>query len=396
MRAQRCPGSRAKNGILARAIRSALIGAIAGALLGTVMAEAFRGRVVGMGGPEEAGTVLFWGMVGAHAGTLCRAVGGKVKRKRSRLLLAVLTGVPALWLCGDLVFSLLMRRGYANWEAGIHRDQDGVRVGCREYTVGDGDSAILLVHGFADSPAIFQRMAPALAKRGFTCRVMRLPHFATTMSDFCQTKNAEWREAFQAELRQLHKTHRRVIVIAHSMGGAVAVDYLADHPEAADAAVLLAPLVAVSDQRSPLLSAETWYHVLDRTLLFTDRVGVVFPHDFHDPTAAALMKEDKFIPRALYREMFHLLERNRHRVGAFRLPLLMVIAGQDAVVDNRAAERFYQECAAPVKQIQYMKDRGHCIPLDSGWDQIVGDIVEFTARLPQSQDQALVVRHSSP
>ena len=78
-------------------------------------------------------------------------------------LVAAAVALPAFVILGDLLYSLIAKARYRRWEAGIGRDADGVRLGCREFTLGDGEDAVLLVHGFGDSPSVFQRMAPALA-----------------------------------------------------------------------------------------------------------------------------------------------------------------------------------------------------------------------------------------
>jgi carboxylesterase len=298
------------------------------------------------------------------------------------LLLAV--GILAIWFGGDLVYSLLMKRRYARWEAGIERDPDGVRRGCREYSVGEGDTALLLIHGFADAPTIYQRMAPALAEQGFRCRVMRLPHFAMPMDQYRRTDAAQWREAVRAELRELRGHHARVVVVAHSLGAAVAVDYLADDPGAADAAVLLAPLLAVSRRRSPLLSPRAWHRLLDRTLIFTDRVGMLFSPDLRDPEALLLMKTDRFVPRGVFRELMRLVERNRDRAGAFRIPLFMALGEHDEVVDNGAAERFYRACAAATKSLRRVAGAAHVLPMDPGWQALTEDVARFIRELPAS------------
>src|SRR5262249_28162711 len=162
----------------------------------------------------------------------------------------------------------------------------------------------------------------ALAEKGFSCRVMRLPHFAMPMDDYRRTDGAQWREAVRLELLELRRRYPRgVIVVAHSLGAAVAVGYLADDPAAADAAVLLAPLLAVSTRRSPLLSPAAWQRIFDHTLIFTNWVGMLFSPNLRDHEALPLMKTDAFVPRVVYRELMRLIARNRDRARAFRVPL---------------------------------------------------------------------------
>jgi len=298
------------------------------------------------------------------------------------LYLLLAAAVPVLWVGGDLVYSLLMKRWYARWEASIERDPDGVRRGCREFSVGAGDTAILLVHGFADAPALYQRMAPALAEQGFPCRVMRLPHFAMPHHDYCRTNAAQWREAVRAELRVLRQDHARVVVVAHSLGAAVVLDYLADDPTAADALVLLAPLLAVSNRRSPLLSPRAWHWLFDHSMIFTDRIGMLYTTDLKDQEALPLVKNDRFVPRVVFREMMGLIERNHTRVATFRVPLFMVLAEHDRVMDNGAAERFYQACASDTRRLHHTAGAAHVLPMDFGWQALTEDVVKFIREVP--------------
>jgi len=300
------------------------------------------------------------------------------------LTLLLAAAILVLWFSIDLVYSLLMKRWCARWEAAIERDPDGVRRGCREYTVGNGDTAILLVHGFADAPTLYQRMAPALAEQGFTCRVMRRPLFAMPMHRYRQTDSAQWREAVRAELLALRQGHERVVVVAHSLGAAITVDCLAVEPAAADAAVLLAPLVAVCNRHSPLFSARVWHWILDHTLFFTDHVGLPFLPYFRDSEALPLMKTDRFVPRVVFRELMRLIARNRNRAPTFSVPLFVALGEYDEVVDNQAAERFYRSCAAGTKRLRHVAGAAHVLPMDFGWQSLTDDLVNFILTLPST------------
>ncbi len=310
-------------------------------------------------------------------------------KRRWKWLLLVSVVIPVAWLSLDFSYAVLMQCKYAHWEAGIQRDPDGVRHGCREFTLGRGDTALLLVHGFSDSPAVFQRMAPALAARGFTCRAMRLPLFAMPLDSYVHTSAALWRQAVRHELRRLRAGHRRVILVAHSLGAAVALDALAGHAGDVDGTVLLAPLVEVADHNLPLLPARAWFHVLDHLLLFTDRIGIPSPGGLEDQSASTLMKTDSFVPRSVFRELFAVVERNQQRAAALRSPLLMVLGGHDGVVDNQAAERFFQRCSAPYKRLCYLPAAGHILPMDTGWKAVVEDISQFLDERDLSPQLAL-------
>lgn len=292
-------------------------------------------------------------------------------------VIAALIAVPVLWLGGDLLHSLLMRWLYRRWEARIKRDPEGVRVGCREFTVGDGEDAVLLVHGYGDSPGVFQRFAPALAARGFTCHGLRLPQFALPMAQYRKTGAVQWRDAVRSAVADLRRRHRRVYLAAHSLGAAVAVEAASEPAAAVDGMVLLAPLFGVSGRRSPLLSPRTWYRLLDPLLIFTDHVMSPYPPDLWDKSALPMVYIDTFIPRVIIRDLFGMLDRNRARAGIFRVPVLMLLSRHDQVVDNAAAEWFFHQCPAQPKRLRYVEDAGHVLPLDHGWEKIVDEAAHF-------------------
>jgi esterase/lipase len=292
-------------------------------------------------------------------------------------VLAAVAAVPVLWVLGDLTHYLAMKLWHARWEGRLRRDADGVREGAREFTVGAGETALLLVHGFGDSPAIFAKMAPALADRGFTCQTLRLPGHALPMAHYLKTNATQWREAVQGALADLRKKHPRVVVVAHSLGGAVALDALAERPDLADGLVLFAPLIAVCGRRSPLLSPAAWFYLLDALLPFTDRILTLFPQDLRDKEALPLMRTDGFVPRVVFRELFALLRRNRDRAKTFRTPLLMVLAPDDLVIDSRAAERFFHDCASAPKRLLHNPEAGHVLMLDFGWEKLVDETARF-------------------
>ena len=89
------------------------------------------------------------------------------------------------------------------------------------------------------------------------------------------------------------------------------------------------------------------------------------------------MREDKYVPRVIIRELFGLLGRNRGRAKAFRIPLLMVLARHDLVVDNAASERFFNDCAAQPKRLVYVENAGHMLPIDQGWEKLVDETAQF-------------------
>ena len=298
-------------------------------------------------------------------------------RRRLKILIFVLLGLALAWVLGDWVYSSMVAAGVKKWEDSIERDDQGVQKGCRQYTIGNGETAVLLIHGINDSPACYHKMAPVLAEEGFTCRVMRLPGFAEPIERYAKATKEQWLAAVKREIDSLREDHPQMAVIAHSLGGAVMIAHLLADPEAADAVVLLAPAVAVSSRRSPVLPVRFWHEIGKRLLIFTDITSSPFSIDCHDPTAADYPGRTRFTPIEIVDQTFQLVDHNHGRADEFTTPLMMVLSEEDKVIDSQAAEEFYQQAASEQKEVVFVDNCGHMPQVDTGWESLTRRIATF-------------------
>lgn len=297
---------------------------------------------------------------------------------------SIVLALIVLWVVGDLVHSRLVFHWAKTWEAECRRDENGVLFGCDSYTVGEGEMAVLLVHGINASPRHYDKIAPYLAERGFTCRVMRLPGFAQPLDEYCQTTGLDWKVAVDRELQTLRAKHNSVGIVAHSLGGAVTISHLLDDPTAADFVVLLAPAVRVSDERSPVFSTRAWHEFSERAFLFTSVLHSPFGMDCHDPAHPDHPGRCPFTPIGVVEEMFTILDDNESRVGEFQTPMLMVVADADRVTDTAAARNFFALAKSQPKELLELTNSGHSIPLDYEWQRACDETIRFAERFNQT------------
>jgi len=299
--------------------------------------------------------------------------------KKLKWLLIVLAVLIACLMIGDFIYSRIVFHRYEKWESSIERDTDGIRVGCRDFTVGSGDRALLFVHGYSDSPAMFRKIALRLAELGFTSRAMLRPGCARPIAIYAEASREQWREALAQEVQALRETHEQVFIVGHSLGGAITIDYLLDQPEAVDGVILLAPLIAVATVRSPLLPARSWHKLGKKLLLFTNIVENPFTVDAHSAEARAYDMYSRFYPSNLYDEIFEITDTIEGRAGELTLPMLMVLSRNDDIIDSEAARVYYEASSSRRKHLHWMEEAGHMIPIDSGWQELAQEIAEFAA-----------------
>lgn len=283
-----------------------------------------------------------------------------------------------LWLLGDFAYSRYIAYSIRRWEASVPWTSDGYSPHADEYTLGEGETALLMVHGFGDSPQLYRKMAPELANRGYVCRAILLPGFGQDVSSYAESSMEDWLRKLADETETLRTQYERVWIVGHSLGGAISINYVLRQPsQDLEGLVLIAPAVAVSNQRSPLLPTRTW-HELSKYLLFFSRTSrSPFHMDAHDPDERERAHRNVFTPRYIVDQTFELIDRNRGRASEIRMPTLVFLSTSDKVVDSGAVENFFEDLGSSRKELVRLERSGHMIPVDFQWLDVVGQIDEF-------------------
>ncbi len=291
------------------------------------------------------------------------------------LLVAALGGVAVR--VADYGYARRAHRRYRAWSEHVERDETGLRVEFRPIEAGDGETAILFVPGFADGPLLYRYFAPYFAERGFACKAMRLPGFGDPLERAAQVTRADWMEAVRAAAETLREGRSRLWIVAHSLGAAITVRVLQEETVPVDGVILLAPLIEVSDERSPVFDPDVWFAVGQQVVVYSDMLELLFPVDAHDPRVPAIHKRDLFIPMNLYAELFALLSELRDADTMPDIPVLMVLSARDKVVDSEAAREWFEGWNTERKRARVVEPAGHVLPLDTGWEQLVDEMEEW-------------------
>ena len=122
------------------------------------------------------------------------------------------------WLASNLLLALWIGVRRWIWERSVRRGADGVLADAGPFTIGHGEVALLLVHGFADTPAVFRELASALAAQGLACHAMRVPGAGEPLAAAARQSPVTWIEALRAEAEALRATHREVWILGPRWG----------------------------------------------------------------------------------------------------------------------------------------------------------------------------------
>jgi carboxylesterase len=291
----------------------------------------------------------------------------------ANLLLAGLAGA----LGAGAAYPAWTRMRAAQRERRESFDANGIRAGMQAFAVGEGRIALVMLHGFASGPSVFQFLAPALAESGYACRVPRLPGFGERVERMCAVQEGDWRLCALSEIEHARATSDSVWLVGHSMGGTLALDLAQTHPHLVEGVVLIAPLIEVSARRSLGLPPERMFRAVSRLLPGETILGTAFPVDLHARADGIDELRDRFLPLSMYAAMFRLLADVRARSRALPIPALLVVPGSDKVVSRRASREYFDSLRAPRKLAIEIAEAGHVVPLDYGWRNVAAVIDAF-------------------
>lgn len=307
----------------------------------------------------------------------------KSRKKSIQALRVLIVAVAAavflplmIYYGGGFAYSLVVDRRAAAWEKTIGRNVDGVRLDSMDYTVGIGDPVLLMVHGFGDSPVVYTEMSAELAHRGFTCRAIRLPGFAELPQAFSEMTWHNWVDRIRDEVQVLGMDGRPVWLVSHSLGGTATLKYAIDYADI-EGVISMAPLIEVSNQRSPLLPPRTWFNFLTTSLPFITIVENPFPRDLHRTPPDWDPGHDRFFSVNVFDELFELMDEVRSGAPEISCPVLLILSPPDAVVDPTAATAFLDRTSADPAEIIMARKSGHVIPMDQEWTDVCYWIEDF-------------------
>lgn len=295
------------------------------------------------------------------------------KRRLVRLTLAFVV----VWFIGDFAYSQYVHWKIRQWKAAVNWTQDGFTPDAEEFSLGEGETALLMVHGFSDTPQMFRKLGPAFAQLGYACRGILLPGFGRDVQAYADSNVEEWLAKLEREIVELRKTHKRVVIIAHSLGGAITVNHTLDGNQPADAVVLLAPAIEVSNARSPIFPTRFWHEFSKYALPSSNITYSPFKMDARDPAEQEREGRNRFSPRSVVTNTFRLIDENRNRAAEFSIPTLVFNAPKDAVIDPMAVEQFFSDCGSANKKLIQLENSGHMIPVDRDWKTIVSETDKF-------------------
>ena len=276
---------------------------------------------------------------------------------------------PAWWILGVLGVWWWLRGVYARrderaFAAAYQRDTSGIISGAQPiHLSGTRPGAVLLLHGYNDSPQSMATMAGALHAGGWTVSVPLLPGHGRSLKDWAAARAPDWERAARAALDELRVTHADVAVGGLSMGGALAFILAAEQPD-----------VRAVVGFAPYLHASIPIEIL-RLLAPIAAFGARYlpgggSRSVHDPVASASMIAYRRSTPRLLLELEKIVRRARASLPLVRQPVLVIQSREDNRIPVSSAAEAFALIASHDKTLHWTTGNGHVVTVDYGHEAL--------------------------
>jgi carboxylesterase len=313
----------------------------------------------------------------------------KPERRSRRILYAIalavaVTGASCAYNVGA---------GYLAEHAAAQEPRDpetGILLGAVPLDLGpeDADVAVLLVHGFVGGVNNFGDLPDRLAAQGWRVRGMRLPGHGTWPEDLNRINPDDLTSAVAEEYNDLRRKYPRVVLVGHSMGGALAAVTAAQH-ESPDALVLAAPYFGVTYKPYYVLRPETWTRLTYWAFRWVYK-GEVFMQVNRNESKPRIFSYT-WLPSHALVTLIEVGEiaADPQMLAKIDCPVLLIHGRQDVAASGEAAARALEAVPATVKEVVWLEKSNHHIFWDYEREEAVVAVVAFIQKALDEEEQPL-------
>lgn len=257
-----------------------------------------------------------------------------------------------------------------------------------------GVCAALMVHGFPGSPAEMRPLGQALYQAGWTVEGLLLPGFGPDIETLPNRRHSEWLNAVRTALGRLKQEHTQVLLVGHSMGGALALQVAARDGVAG--LVLISPFWKLD---SPLWTLLPVIKVVFPTfpifklipLDFSDeetRKGIArfLPEaDLDDPAVQRQLREFR-LPIAMLDQIRLAGTKSYATAPTVNTPTLIIQGKQDKLVRPALTRQLAQRISGLRSVVEVDGSHDLLQPERSAWPRVCEEVLNFAAQI-QSQSR---------
>lgn len=257
----------------------------------------------------------------------------------------------------------------------LPRGPDGIVIGAEPETLlGSPTHAVLVVHGFGDTPQSVRELAHYLHARGFTVEVPLLPGHGRSLTEFGLARSHDWIGNIRDQVARLRRTYAHVSLVGLSMGAALCAIVAAERDDL-DALVML----------SPYLNMPAHVRRISRLLKISGplapfRKSAGRTASILNPAAQPASRGIGAVSGRLLAELHDVTVVAQEALPYIETPTLYLASRQDSRVPQDDARAGWQAIRAPERSFRWMEHSGHIMTVDYEKQIVFRDVASWLER----------------
>lgn len=297
-------------------------------------------------------------------------------RDDERRLVWLAAAAVGLGVLGVLVRERVRaRRLERSVETRLRLGPQGIVAGAEPVALrGSATHAVLVLHGFGDTPQSVRELAESLHDSGYTVDVPLLPGHGRTLAEFGRARAEDWVDFVRERVARLRARHAHVSLVGLSMGAALCSIVAAERDDL-DALVLLAPYLSMPGpvrRLTPLLRAAG--------PIAPFRSSVVETPSIKDPVARARGLGFGVVSGRLLAELHAVTQRAQAALPTVTVPTLYIASRNDSRVPVEDAARNWGLVRAPDRAIRWLDGSGHIVTVDYEKHSVFEEVEQWLER----------------
>lgn len=218
------------------------------------------------------------------------------------------------------------------------------------HIVPGSQSAVLMIHGIAGTPAHFRDLLPVIPEDWSVYNILLEGH-SGSVEDFGASSMAKWKAQVAAQLARILDSHENIYLVGHSMGTLFAIQAALEYPDRIRGLFLLAVPLRPWVRFSTVL---TCLRVAWGDPRPEDHAAWAMRNDTGICLTRKLWKYASWAPRML--ELLGECGRTRRALPGLRVPALAFQSRTDELVSMRTMKHLEKH---PGIRVTVLEDSGH-------------------------------------
>ncbi len=237
-----------------------------------------------------------------------------------------------------------------------------------------GDVGCLLTHGFTGAPEEMRWMGEYLRNQGITALGVRLFGHATQPADMNRARQRDWLASVEDGYHMLSSQVSKMFMVGLSTGGALSLIMARDFP--VSGVIVMSTPIQFPDKRVRQLRPVV--PLVSRVWRFAAQNG---ESDWHDKEAEQANVHYPVFPVRATAELSDLLDEMRGTLDQMTVPALLIYARGDGAIPPDSGQAMYDALGSADKELLWLTESGHNIPMDASRHQAFEAATEFIRRV---------------